>query len=195
MSAIAVFTLLVAATLLTVVPGRQQPRQIHPPERTNSGAISDPALMLDLIAAMLAAGQPLPSALSILADAVDPATGRDLSRLLGALDLGLPWDSAWQLAVPAQQSGRKAPASAAASASALPALASALRFTATTGAPSAAVLGSRADAIRRHRRSESQRRAAALGVRLVVPLGVCSLPAFVALSVVPLLMSLVPGWG
>lgn len=232
MTGLVVFACLAAAALLLLPGGRQAvPREststsAHP----QHGWISDPALMLDLIAAMLEAGQPLTSALAILADGVDPATRRDLIRLLGALELGVPWETAWQLSAgggasgqhparvrqrgtrhppgqtqsPARmaapgQTGPSGPTGASAQPpsaqppSALAALGPALRFTATTGAPSAAVLYSQADSLRRRRQAESRRRAAALGVRLVVPLGLCSLPAFVALTVVPLLLSLLPG--
>ena len=205
MTGLLVFAFLSAAALLLTGPGghprKQDVRQ--GPEARTEGATGDPALMLDLVAAMLEAGQPLSSALAILRDGVDPATSQDLDRLLRALDLGIPWDVSWQLSVGAASPGphpsggdrRQAPTGVSPGpASTLAALGPALRFTAVTGAPSAAVLHSQADALRRRRETESRRRAAALGVRLVMPLGLCSLPAFVALTVVPLLMSLLPGW-
>ncbi|MCQ1945804.1 MULTISPECIES: type II secretion system F family protein [unclassified Arthrobacter] len=202
MTGLLVFALLSTAALL-LTGSEERPRQQHLRQRIepgSEGSTGDPALMLDLIAAMLEAGQPLPSALAILRDGVDPATSRDLDRLLQALDLGIPWDAAWQLSAGSASAGAQPAGGERVSrvsgmpASALAALGPALRFTAVTGAPSAAVLHSQADALRRRRQTESRRRAAALGVRLVMPLGLCSLPAFVALTVVPLLMSLLPGW-
>ncbi|MCC9203989.1 type II secretion system F family protein [Arthrobacter sp. zg-Y769] len=191
-----------AAVLLTGSGGH--PRQQRFRQRTDArteGSTGGPALMLDLIAAMLEAGQPLSSALAILRNSVDQATSRDLDRLLRALDLGIPWDASWQLSTGTAPAGTQPSVAEPGSrarvvpkASALAALGPALRFTAVTGAPSAAVLHSQADALRRRRQTESRRRAAALGVRLVMPLGLCSLPAFVVLTVVPLLMSLLPGW-
>lgn len=64
---------------------------------------------------------------------------------------------------------------------------------ARAGAPVAGLL--RAEAARRRRtaRAEGAARAAALGVRLMLPLGVCVLPAFVLLGVVPLIVSVVTG--
>jgi tight adherence protein B len=61
------------------------------------------------------------------------------------------------------------------------------------GAPVAELL--RAEAARRRRtaRADGAARAAALGVRLMLPLGVCVLPAFVLLGVVPLIVSVVTG--
>ncbi|MCC9173537.1 type II secretion system F family protein [Arthrobacter sp. zg-Y179] len=205
MTGLLVFAFLSTAALLLTGPVGH-PRQPHLRQRTEprpEGSTGDPALMLDLIAAMLEAGQPLPSALAILREGVDPATSRDLDRLLQALDLGIPWDASWQLCAGSASTGTQPSGAEQASrvgrvttgqVSALAALGPALRFTAVTGAPSAAVLHSQADALRRRRQTESRRRAAALGVRLVMPLGLCSLPAFVALTVVPLLMSLLPGW-
>ena len=196
MNGLAVSAFLCIAAVVLAVPG---PRTF--PLRTVGGAaapdtaagISDPALMLDLVAAMLGAGQPLPSALALLADGADTATAGSLTRLLGALELGVPWDTAWQLAAGGPAAGEPSGARAGHERpAAFEALGPALRFTAGTGAPSAAVLYSQADALRRSRRAEGRRRAATLGVRLVVPLGLCSLPAFVALTVVPLLLSLLP---
>jgi pilus assembly protein TadC len=71
----------------------------------------------------------------------------------------------------------------------------ALAFTHLTGAPSAAVLRSSAAFERRAELRRAERRAAELGVRLVVPLGLCALPAFVCLGIVPVVISLLPRLG
>lgn len=166
--------------------------------------IADPALMLDLVAAMLDAGQSLLPALGVLADVVDPHTAWCLRRVQSALELGAPWAVAWELAepgpgtvfvgspgpVPARKLHRKGTSLDGSSSAAQ--LREALTFMATTGAPSAAVLLAAAAQLRRKRSREAERRAAALGVRLVVPLGLCGLPAFIVLTVVPLLLSLLP---
>lgn len=156
--------------------------------------VTDPALMLDLVAAMLAAGQPLLTALAVLADVADPGTAGCLRRVRAALELGAPWDAAWELAVPvaAAPPARGVFRQPAAPRDPAALLRDALTFVATTGAPSAAVLMAEAAQIRRRRSRDAERRAAALGVRLVVPLGFCALPAFIALTVVPLLLSLLP---
>lgn len=184
---------LLAGAFLLLRGTKTNPAQLFPrggsDARDDSGqrpgtGIEDPALMLDLAAAMLEAGQPLLQVLGILADVADPGTSACLRRVQSALQLGAPWTAAWELAAPGpgELSG---PAEH---------LREALRFVATTGAPSAAVLLAEAAQIRRRRAREAERRAAALGVRLVVPLGLCALPAFVALTVVPLLLSLLPAF-
>ena len=204
--------LLAAACWLLLQPARRGSRRLPEPLRRAGGptapepdalrsaGVSDPALMLDLVAAMLDAGQPLLPALGALAEVADADTALRLRRVQAALELGAPWPVAWELATagpvragaagppsprrPRRRSPRsKAPADH---------LRDALTFVATTGAPSAAVLLAEAAQLRRRRSREAERRAAALGVRLVVPLGLCALPAFLVLTVVPLLLSLLP---
>jgi len=57
------------------------------------------------------------------------------------------------------------------------------------GVPAGQLLRSAAEQCRRTARSEGQRRAATLGVILMIPLGACVLPAFMLVGVVPLLIS------
>ncbi|GGR20981.1 type II secretion system F family protein [Agromyces mediolanus] len=64
---------------------------------------------------------------------------------------------------------------------------------AAAGAPVAELLRAEAFRVRRAARAEGLSRAAALGVRLMIPLGVCVLPAFVLLGVAPLVISVVSG--
>ncbi|MBC7441361.1 MAG: type II secretion system F family protein [Ramlibacter sp.] len=57
------------------------------------------------------------------------------------------------------------------------------------GVPAAELLRSEAEQLRRDARSDGQRRAATLAVTLMIPLGVCVLPAFMLIGVVPLLVT------
>jgi tight adherence protein B len=59
------------------------------------------------------------------------------------------------------------------------------------GVPAAALLRAEADEARRDARTAAQKAAAVLGVRLMIPLGVCVLPAFMALGVAPLLIAVI----
>ncbi|MEI5583411.1 MULTISPECIES: type II secretion system F family protein [unclassified Agromyces] len=61
------------------------------------------------------------------------------------------------------------------------------------GAPVADLLRAEAARLRGTARAEGAIRAAALGVRLMIPLGCCVLPAFVLLGVAPLLVSVITG--
>jgi tight adherence protein B len=66
-----------------------------------------------------------------------------------------------------------------------------LSLAARAGVPAAELLRSEAEARRRDARSAGQQAAAALAVRLMMPLGVCVLPAFMVLGVAPLLLAIV----
>jgi tight adherence protein B len=61
------------------------------------------------------------------------------------------------------------------------------------GIPAAELLRSEAGERRRQARADVSERAQALSVRLMIPLGVCVLPAFMVLSVVPLLITVLRG--
>ena len=64
---------------------------------------------------------------------------------------------------------------------------SVLELSRRAGVPAAELLHSEAGQLRAAARASAQERAAALSVRLMLPLGLCVLPAFVALGVVPML--------
>jgi tight adherence protein B len=66
-----------------------------------------------------------------------------------------------------------------------------LQLASRAGVPAAELLRSAADQRRRDARSAGQRAAATLSVTLMLPLGVCVLPAFLLVGVVPLLISVV----
>jgi len=66
-----------------------------------------------------------------------------------------------------------------------------LALSARAGVPAAALLRAEADEARRDARAAAQKSAAVLGVRLMIPLGVCVLPAFMALGVAPLLIAVI----
>jgi tight adherence protein B len=68
-----------------------------------------------------------------------------------------------------------------------------VELAARAGAPVAELLRAEAFRLRRVARAEGAARAAALGVRLMLPLGACVLPAFVLVGVVPLLISVIAG--
>jgi tight adherence protein B len=65
-----------------------------------------------------------------------------------------------------------------------------LRLASSAGAPAVDLLTASAGQRRRTARAEARSAASALGVRLMVPLGVCVLPSFLLLAVAPLLLSL-----
>ncbi|WP_440624355.1 type II secretion system F family protein [Clavibacter nebraskensis] len=73
----------------------------------------------------------------------------------------------------------------------LDAVGSVVDAAARTGAPVAVLLGSEAERIRRDAATRAERAAARLAAQLMLPLGVCILPAFLAVGVVPMLLAVV----
>ncbi|WP_426699167.1 type II secretion system F family protein [Rothia mucilaginosa] len=139
-----------------------------------AGAVPvDTALVLELLAAQLRAGLAPLAALGTLADALN---SRPLHAVCQRLQMGSGWGSAWS-----------GPA-----AGTFSELRDALAPAYTGGAPSTALLLSLADAHRLSERRAAERAAGKLSVALVVPLGLCSLPAFICLGIVPILISLLP---
>ncbi|MFB2581030.1 hypothetical protein ACEXQD_07240 [Herbiconiux sp. P15] len=75
-----------------------------------------------------------------------------------------------------------------------PAITAVLTLSARSGAPPALLLRSEAARLRRDAVGAARERASALGVWLMLPLGLCALPAFILLAVAPVLLSvLTPG--
>lgn len=66
-----------------------------------------------------------------------------------------------------------------------------LALSSRAGVPAAALLRSEAEEARRDARSAGERKAATLAVTLMLPLGLCILPAFMLLGVAPLLIAMV----
>lgn len=145
---------------------------------SRGSGLNDTAMMLELVAAMLDAGAGIGRSLELVAASAAPQYRDSLRPVVSALAIGADWETAWR-----------------SSAVRLPGildLRDALGFAALTGAPSSAILYAQAARLRRERFRAAEKRAASLGVKLVVPLGLCSLPAFICLGVVPVLLALVP---
>ncbi|OIJ36600.1 hypothetical protein BK826_01510 [Rothia kristinae] len=183
----------------------------HPLRRAGPAVVREPssaagipaAIRLELIGAMLDAGLSVTRAVSVLAE-VERAT--PLRRVAALLEAGLDWDRAWAGAAGQEKQSQRARRQSlrgqsppgqrkrrpGEQAQELRTLREALDFAVRTGAPAAALLRAQAGRIRNRRHRSAQQQAAALGVRLMLPLGLCSLPAFVCLGVVPVLIGLVP---
>ena len=143
------------------------------PASSAGAAPVDTALVLELLAAQLRAGLAPLAALGTLAEALN---SRPLHTVCQRLQMGSDWGSAW--------SGSAA--------GTFGELRDALAPAYTGGAPSTALLLSLADAHRLSERRAAERAAGKLSVALVVPLGLCSLPAFICLGIMPILISLLP---
>ncbi|RAX50353.1 type II secretion system F family protein [Arthrobacter sp. AQ5-05] len=130
-------------------------------------------LVLEMCATLLESGLPIRSVLRIIGTNVPGYAS--LLLVSRALDLNVGWERAWgQGAGPARE------------------LEQSLRLTRLSGAPAAALLRSAAASARKRGVREAEARGAEFGIKLVIPLGLCALPAFICLGVVPVVISLLP---
>lgn len=133
---------------------------------------------VDLLSACLLAGASQLRGLQVVSDCVETSVGQDLRRVALALHVGGSPDEAWTLVADGD----------------LVAVAALMQRCAWSGAPVAVLLGDLARDMREQVRAEALAEASALGVRSAGPLGVCFLPAFVLIGVVPLVIGLFEAW-
>ncbi|MDM7854467.1 type II secretion system F family protein [Cellulomonas alba] len=170
--------LLVAAAVGAVVPwtGRRGRGGRRRDPVTEPVAETDVVLVLDLLDVAVASGVALPRALTVVGAAIGGRHGRALAAAGGALLVGASWRTAWAGA-PAE----------------LAAVAETLAPSWTAGAAPGPALRACAEQRRRGRRAQLRSAAGALGVRLVLPLGLCFLPAFLLVGLVPMMVGLARG--
>ncbi|WP_243723453.1 type II secretion system F family protein [Actinomadura sp. 7K507] len=140
-------------------------------KRTQARLIADLPVAVDLLAACLRGGAPWHDAVAAVADAVGGPLGDELRGVSVQIRLGADPSEAW-LALAAKE-----PMLA-------PLARSAVRA-ASTGSALAPSLSRLARDQRRVARTAAAARARAAGIRALAPLGLCFLPAFVLLGVVP----------
>lgn len=129
----------------------------------------------DLMAACLLAGRPVSDATEIAARVVGGPLGQRLSWVSGQLRLGADPEPTWAHLARDPATGQ---------------LARAMSRAAQSGAPVADVLARLADDARDAARATSVAAARRVGVKAVAPLGLCFLPAFVLLGIIPVVAGL-----
>jgi pilus assembly protein TadC len=142
---------------------------------TDAPAPDEVSLTADLMAACLAAGAAVPDALAAALVGAGPWLRARGEPVVAGLRSGAPASEAWSDWL---RDERLAP------------VARTCVRTAGSGAAAAAELVRVAARMRSVRRTQSQQRVARAAVWIVLPLGGCFLPAFVAVGVVPLVISL-----
>ncbi|MFJ8813551.1 type II secretion system F family protein [Amycolatopsis thermoflava] len=186
MSTAAVVVALLGAALLTL-PGRPVPglrlAHLFPSPRSPARIRGRPprtdpldlAATWDLLAACLRAGQPVPAALRAVTDGVAGPEADALRATAGLLELGADATEAW---VPALRCAGTAE------------FARAAKRTARSGTTLADAATDLARGIRASLGDRAEARAQRAGVLIAGPLGLCFLPAFVCLGVVPVVLGL-----
>lgn len=131
---------------------------------------------LELMAACLAVGTPPRAACAAVAAAFDGPVAEDLQPVLRAVELGTPDGEAWATLAGHPQLGPAAVD---------------LARSVESGTQMVEALRTHARVAREHRRSALQQVARGVGVRSVLPLMLCFIPAFLLLGVVPTVVSAV----
>lgn len=195
MSAQAVASLLMAAALLTVpgpaVSRSRLPRTLNsrpapgrdPARWLRSGAVpGDQSLELagawELLAACLRAGMPVATAVRAITEPLGAPAGPALRRTAELLALGADPAQAWQPTLECPATAR---------------LGRAARRSGRSGTALAESLTRLSAEVRAGAREHSEARAQRAGVLIAAPLGLCFLPAFLAIGVVPVLIGLAAG--
>ena len=150
------------------VTGRMEPPAVRRRRERLAAAVPQ---VVDLMAACLGAGLSPSAALEHVAAAVGAPAADELAAVLARLRLGVDPATVWRdLARHPQLGG----------------LGRALARAVESGASVADAMQRLSGDLRRTARSDVESRARAVGVKAAVPLGVCLLPAFVLVGVVPL---------
>jgi len=153
-----------------IVLGRWRPAELR---RRDSAIDADLPAACILLAVCLEAGLPLRNAVAAAAEGMSGPAAAALTRLNRAVRLGVPEPDAWA------ELGQRHPA--------FGAMARELAHAAQAGASLAPVLRHHAREAQRSVHAGAQARARRAGVRSVVPLMVCFLPAFILVGVVPII--------
>ncbi len=130
----------------------------------------DLPLALDLAAACLVGGAPLATAMGEVARAIGGPLAQQLDVVIKQLQLGADPVVTWRTLGPGEELKR---------------VGQALARSSRAGSVSAQVLQSMARESRQRSRLEGQARARQVAVRTAGPLGLCFLPAFVLLAIIP----------
>lgn len=165
---------LVVAAVLPVLISRLEPARVR---RERLDLIRSAPLVADLLAAALMAGVPLGHAVPVVARAIGGPAGEALMGVHRRTELGEPMAGAW---------------AALAATPGLGGVARAVARSSRTGAPLAALLAQSAEDLRRAASAAALAEVRATGVRAVLPLGLCLLPAFALLGIAPIVGGLLP---
>lgn len=160
---------LVAAFAWVAVGRMEAPADRRRREQLEAGL----PLAVDLLAACLAAGQAPGTAVAEVADALEGPLHDELAGVATRLRLGADPVGVWREVAQRPQLGR---------------LGRCVVRAVDSGASVAEAMTRLAEDLRRDARTRVEARARSVGVRAALPLGLCMLPAFVLVGVVPLVV-------
>lgn len=157
----------IAAIVVWVVCTRAEPPRVS---REREAVRRGLPHVTRLLAVVLAGGQSVPTALGVVADALPGPASAPLARARSSLAVGVPTEAVWAdlAATPG-----------------LEPLGRALQRASESGARVAEVVARLATRLSDEERAAVEDRARTVGIRAAVPLGLCLLPAFLLLGIVP----------
>ncbi|MGK2874994.1 MAG: type II secretion system F family protein [Nocardioides sp.] len=164
---------LVAAAVTWRVISNAEPAQVR---RRREQVWADMPQAVRLLAGALEAGAPVEGALKAVGTAVGGPVGQMFTEKAAALGLGVDPSVLWAQWTITPETA---------------ALGRSLGHAHTSGVPIAAVVRRLASEAARDRQVAVETRARSVGVRAAIPLGVCFLPAFVLVGIVPQVGSLI----
>jgi pilus assembly protein TadC len=153
--------------------GSTAPRSLGSSSISSAPVAGEIPAALDLLAACLSAGAAPTQAMAAVGQCFDGEVGNVLSSVASLSALGASPEVAWSTAIETAGQGRWQP------------IARAIIRAHYSGAALTEVLVHLADDRRRWLRSNARTAAERAGVKAVLPLGLCFLPAFVLVGVVP----------
>lgn len=162
----------VTAGATWVVIGRAEPAAVR---RRRDEVRRDLPHVVELFGATLRAGAAPGDGVALVASALPGAAADRLAGVAARLSIGLDPVQVWEGLADDPELGRLGRALARAQASGSPVVASVERL---------------ADELAQAARAETEDRARAVGVKAALPLGLCLLPAFVLIGIVPLVVAL-----
>jgi Flp pilus assembly protein TadB len=162
----------VAGVVCWVAIGRAEPADVR---RRRDAVRRDLPHVVELFGATLRAGSAPAEGIALVCAALPGAAGDRLAGVASRLALGLDPVEVWSSLADDPQLGR---------------LGRTLSRAHATGAPVVASVERLADDLGRAARAETEERARAVGVKAALPLGLCLLPAFVLIGIVPLVVAL-----
>ncbi len=158
---------------------RPMPRSLVTPLRENTeSVVPSITVVLGLVSVAIRQGSSIPTALDAVGQAIPGSVGKGMLHVAKALCRGVAWDEAWQ-----------ASEGDAASEQCLQLLRDTLSDAWNHGASPVERLEVAMRSEDRAERVAIEQSAARLSVRLLIPTGLCFLPAFIAIGVIPSIAS------
>ncbi|CAI9400900.1 type II secretion system F family protein [Nocardioides sp. T2.26MG-1] len=163
---------IVAATVTWVVIGRAELPDVR---RRREAVRRDLPHVVELFAATLRAGAAPGDGIGLVCAALPGPAADRIAGVAARLALGLDPVQVWSTLADDPHLGR---------------LGRTLARAHSSGAPVVAAVERLADDLARSARADTEERARAVGVKAALPLGLCLLPAFVLIGIVPLVVAL-----